>query len=131
MVTPRSNFLIKVMLQKNKFWLASFAIFIMTLPVMVWGADAVTGIDIPTTAETGLTSQLIYPIVDKFFSWLLSVIGIVALISFVISGAIYIMSSGDDKTVEKAKNAMKNSIIGIIIVLGSFVILQFIDTMLR
>ncbi len=119
------------MLQKNKFWLASFAIFIMTLPVMVWGADAVTGIDIPTTAETGLTSQLIYPIVDKFFSWLLSVIGIVALISFVISGAIYIMSSGDDKTVEKAKNAMKNSIIGIIIVLGSFVILQFIDTMLR
>jgi cytochrome bd-type quinol oxidase subunit 2 len=121
--------------KKTTYYIASivFLIFAMSLPWTLFAAcdsgyTEVNGVCMP--GSTGLAQSDIKTILENILTWMLSVIGIVALIGFVVSGSIYILSSGDDKVAEKAKIAMKNSIIGMIVALGSFVIIQAIDSML-
>jgi hypothetical protein len=59
---------------------------------------------------------------------MLGVVGIIALIGFTVSGIMYLVSAGDDDMAKKAKNAMKFSIIGIVVVLGSVVVVQFLNS---
>jgi hypothetical protein len=91
-------------------------------------AATVAGVDMPE--NTGLTNIKIAKILENVLNWLLGVIGIIALISFVISGGQYMLASGDDKLMENGKRNMLYSIIGMIVVLGSFVVIQAIDSML-
>jgi hypothetical protein len=89
------------------------------------------GIDIPK--NTGLPDPQggIKQILTNLLTWLLGIVGIIALIGFVISGIQYIISTGDDTKMETAKKNMTYSIIGIIVALAGFVIVQAIDFALR
>jgi cytochrome bd-type quinol oxidase subunit 2 len=69
--------------------------------------------------SNALTVQQIAMGVLKF---LLSVVGIIAIISLVIGGATYLTAYGDEKRIDKAKSIIKYSIIGIIVVLAALVI---------
>lgn len=86
-----------------------------------------SGVYIPGS-ETGLPAPEggIPQILSNFLTWLLGIIGIIALISFVISGMQYILSSGNQDMMETAKRNMIYSIIGVVVVLASFVIIQAI-----
>lgn len=90
-----------------------------------------TGVHIPTAEETGLSGAGIQDILVNLLKWLLSIVGIIALIGFAISGVQYMIASGDDDMIKTAKSNMTNSIIGIVVVLASFVIIQAIDLALR
>lgn len=72
----------------------------------------------------GLPEGRIIDILSNLLFWLLAIFGIVGIIGFVISGILYLVSSGDDGMITKAKTAMKWSIIGIIVGLSGFVIMQ-------
>jgi hypothetical protein len=89
------------------------------------------GIEIP--GNTGLPDPKggIKTILTNLLTWLLGIVGIIALIGFVISGIQYIIAAGDDTRMETAKKNMTYSIIGIIIALAGFVIVQAIDFALR
>lgn len=52
--------------------------------------------------------------------------GAAAVIALIISGWMYVMSNGNAQTVEKAKNGILYSIIGIIVVASAFTITQFV-----
>ena len=69
--------------------------------------------------SNALTVQQIATGVLKF---LLSVVGIIAIISLVIGGATYLTAYGDEKRLDKAKSIIKYSIIGIIVVLAALII---------
>ncbi|MDD5652164.1 MAG: hypothetical protein PHX98_02070, partial [Candidatus Moranbacteria bacterium] len=56
--------------------------------------------------------------------------GFIAIIGFVIAGIMYMTSAGDDDRIKTAKNAMKWSIVGVIVALMGFVILQAVDALL-
>lgn len=87
------------------------------------------GVCIPT--NTGLSSAPVVDILKTFMYWLLSIVGMLAIIAFVISGMQYLASVGDAKVAETAKKNMLNAIIGVVVALSGFVILQAIDTLLN
>lgn len=92
-------------------------------------AKGMNGVEIPT--NTGLAGGTIKDILTNLLRWLLGIVGIIALIGFAISGLQYIISSGNEEIMESAKRDMLYSIIGVIVVLASFIIIQAIDFALR
>lgn len=72
----------------------------------------------------------IQPILANFLNWLLGIVGVLAVISFVIAGLQYILAAGDSKTIETAKRNMTYSAIGIIVALSGFIVLQAVTTAL-
>jgi hypothetical protein len=78
-----------------------------------------------TLTDTGITDALTtYQIATKVLNFLLSLVGIIAIISLVVSGGMYMTAYGDDKQITTAKSVGKWAIIGIAIALGSLVIVQ-------
>ncbi|MFA6383729.1 MAG: pilin, partial [Parcubacteria group bacterium] len=89
------------------------------------------GIYIPD--NTGLPDPEggIATILSKLLTWLLGIVGVIAIISFVISGIMYLVSTGDEDMIKRAKQNMTWAILGVIVALAGFVILQAVDFMLR
>jgi hypothetical protein len=79
----------------------------------------------------GLPTGTVSSIIGAILEWLLALIGIVGIIGFIISGAMYILSVGDDTRAKTAKSAMMSSIIGIVVALSGFVIIQAVNSMLN
>lgn len=86
-----------------------------------------SGPTLPTSAQTGLSDRSFAQILTGVLVWLLGIVGIVALISFIISGVMYLLAAGDEKLADKGKNGMTYSVIGITIILGAYVIIQAIE----
>lgn len=91
----------------------------------VWGA---TGW--PPSNEYGLPSGTISSIVSGFLFWLLAIFAIVGIVGFIISGIIYLLSTGDDTAIERAKKAMMYSILGIVVGLSGFIVMQAVSLLL-
>jgi hypothetical protein len=53
-------------------------------------------------------------------------VGIVAVVTIIIAGYMYVTSSGDPAAATKAKNMILYSAIGIVVVMLAFVITQFV-----
>jgi len=72
--------------------------------------------DAPSISEVGI----------NILNFLLRTVGIIAIISLVIAGVIYMLSAGDTKRAELAKRAMQASIVGIILVMSGMIVVKFI-----
>ena len=82
------------------------------------------------TNPYGLPEGSILDIVSGILFWLLSIFALVGIIGFIISGIIYLVSAGDENTISRAKTAMMWSIVGVIVGLSGFVIMQAVAAML-
>lgn len=78
----------------------------------------------------GLPGGSILGILSNLLFWLLAIFGIAGIVGFVISGIIYLVSTGDDNAISRAKTAMTWSIVGIIVGLSGFVIMQAVMALL-
>ena len=90
--------------------------------------NVANGIYIP---QMGLPSSTVQSVLMSLLQWLLGIVGIIALISFIISGIQYFAAAGDETRVESAKRTMTYSIIGVIIVFASYVIIHAINLALQ
>lgn len=79
---------------------------------------------LPTDINTTLS---LTNIITKVLTLLLSIIGILAIISLVISGITYIFSFGDSSKAEKAKEMIKWSIFGMALAGASVIIVRQIS----
>lgn len=61
----------------------------------------------------------------NFVKWALGFLGLVAVIFIIIGGYMYMTSGGNEEKTEKAKQYIKNAVIGLIIVLLSWAIAYF------
>ena len=104
-------------------------------------ALAVTHTPTPAAAEAGKTVPFEVPkqfltgvSVEKlpqFLITLLFLVGIVIAVVFLIYGGIkWILSGGDSKQVEGARNHIVAAIVGLIVVVGAFFILNFVFQLL-
>lgn len=75
----------------------------------------------------GLPDGAIYEIISSTLSWLLGIFGFIAIIGFVVAGIFYLTAAGDEGQAEKGKNGMKYSIIGVIVALMGWVVIQAVD----
>lgn len=81
--------------------------------------------------DTGLSEKSIAEITVNFMKWLLGIFGFIAIIAFVISGVQYLVSAGEEKAIETAKRNMKWAIVGVIVALSGYVIVQAISMALE
>jgi hypothetical protein len=80
--------------------------------------------------SAGTPGGSIYGIINSTMNWLLAILGFLGIIGFVIAGILYLTAAGDEDQIGKAKNAMMYSIIGVIVALLGFVIIQAVNNWL-
>jgi len=103
----------------------STALAIAPLTVGAATADS-TGFNVSkaTTSTTGLANTSVYALIATFMNWLLGIIGVLAVIAFVISGILYLTAAGDEEQIERAKSTMMFAIIGLVIALVGLVVVN-------
>jgi len=97
------------------------------------GFDGSSGVCIPTGTDLpdpGGEDPLA-DVINNVMQWLLRIVGVIAIIAFVISGMQYMLASGDQNMMEMGKRNMMWSIVGVIVALMGMVILIFIQSMLE
>ena len=77
--------------------------------------------DAPTFEQIGM----------NILNFLLSVAGIIAIIALVLSGIMYFFSAGDERRMEVAKKSALYAILGIILIMGSMVLIKLIGGFLN
>ena len=105
----------------------SFLVFVL-LPQKIfaqWDVDSLSQFNLPDSPR-GITG-----IVGGIASWLLGILSLVSLIAFMIAGIWYLTAAGDESQIERAKRAMLYSIVGVIVGLSGYVIVQAVDAMLN
>ena len=70
-------------------------------------------------------------IVVNLLQWLLYIFGFLAVLAFVISGVMYLTSGGNDKMIDRAKEYMVWSIIGVVVALSGLIIMSAINAWLQ
>lgn len=86
-----------------------------------WGLDK-------CIVEGAPTLICIPQLIQVIINWAIVVAGIVALFLVIYAGIKFINSGGDPKSVDAAKKALTYALIGFIVVLLSFFIINFIAT---
>jgi cytochrome bd-type quinol oxidase subunit 2 len=100
--------------------------------VGVGTTTSATGVIIPTElAGLPTNTNLVKGIVTNIANWLLSIIGIIAVISFIISGIQYFLVATDEKMLETAKKTMMTSIIGIVVALFGYIAVKTVEMLLN
>jgi len=80
----------------------------------------------PLTAVPNVVGGIANSLITKA----MGIIGIIVLCMFVWSGLKYIMANGDSKKVGDANNIMKWSVIGLAVVFASYIIINFVFTVI-
>ena len=87
-----------------------------------------SGMCVPT--DTGMPATSIEQIILNVMNWLLGILGIVAMLVFVIAGFQYLTAGGDEKNTESAKGNIKYAIIGVAVALIGYVVIYTINMLL-
>lgn len=107
----------------------AFPLFVSAQSMGV-GTGTGTGWNPNVLDSTGLPGGSIYDIINKFLFWLLAIFGSLAVIGFVISGIMYLVSVGNDDMIKKAKSYMTYCIVGVVVALSGLVIIYAISSAL-
>ncbi|MFZ5982346.1 MAG: hypothetical protein ACOYS2_02135 [Patescibacteria group bacterium] len=101
----------------------SISVVAMTLPGLVQA-------QFETPSSTNLPEGSIFKIVENIMNWILALVGVLGVIGFAIAGVLYLTAAGNDSQIDKAKNAMLYSIIGVIVALVGLIALKAAKSML-
>lgn len=77
-------------------------------------------------AGYNISSPDLYDIISQIISTALSFIGLIFIVLIIYSGITWMTAGGDESNVTKAKKILKQSIIGLIVVLAAYIISYFI-----
>lgn len=69
-------------------------------------------------------------VLATFMNWSLSIVGLIAVISFALAGFQYLLAFGDEKSMEKAKRHVRWSVIGVLVALSGMVVIYAVDGLL-
>ncbi len=67
----------------------------------------------------------------RVLNWLLSIFGILAVISFIVAGILYLTAQGEYRNIERAKKAVTAGVVGLVIGLLGYAIVLTIDDLLK
>lgn len=111
---------------------AFFSLLSATLPPRAWAQlselwnDIVSECVVPVNGASVATLECLPAVFRNIVQVLFLFSGVVALFFIVYAGIRYILSRGDPKAVEGAKSTLTWAIIGLIVVLLAFTIIEFI-----
>jgi len=102
------------------------AVFLFAQKVLAQNVD----FGLEYAAQTGLGTQDLRVTIAKIIRAFLGFLGVVAIALILYGGFSYMTSAGNPEKVEKAKRILRNAIIGLLIIITSFAIAQFVLTYL-
>ncbi len=108
----------------KKFKTALYSAFSLALVAAPTLASAQWDLGRQNAGASKLPGDSILNIAGRTMNWLLAILGFIGIIGFVIAGILYLTAAGDEGRIEQAKSAMMYSIIGVIVALIGFVIIQ-------
>ncbi len=80
--------------------------------------------------QLGLPNSEIYQIIFTLLQWLLQIFTLLAVMGFIISGIIFI-TAGASGRADSARAWLVNTIIGVIVGLSGYIVINFIDKILK
>lgn len=93
---------------------------------------APVGQTLPNLAEWLVPNNVSFPtIIQAVLGWILMIAGALAVIYLVYGGILYITAGGDAEKATKGRTALINAIIGIVIILLSFVIVRWVGNIIK
>lgn len=96
-------------------------------PGYVPSASASGGWSLSSISGFGLPAAPVSKIAGNLLDWLLGILAVAGVIGFIISGIIYLVSTGNETAIDRAKEAMTWSIVGVIVGLSGVIIIQAVD----
>ena len=91
-------------------------------------ADAKTQIQSGLKAAGGDTKDTSGTLITSVINVMLFIIGVLSVIMIVYGGILYVISAGDSGRVSKAKNTIMYAIVGLIVALLAYAIVNFVIT---
>lgn len=101
---------------------------IFAAPAFLKEIGVILGINQTNSAVAGALS--LQQIALNILGFLFSIVGIIAIISMIIGGVIYLTAYGDEKRIDTAKKILTSSILGVVIVFAALIIVNQIRTLL-
>lgn len=115
----------------KKFFKKATTALITSTPVLaLTGLVSAQGIPLPKGIQFIPTSGSLESSIVAFINWGLAFAGLVAVAVLIYGGYTYIISRGEEKETTRAKNIILYSIIGLVIILLAFVIVQAVVNIL-
>lgn len=123
------------------FFALVFAVFLfssLTPPIITYGQTSPSSTPTPPTNGNttdigppwGSGPETVEDVIENVTNWVLGIAGSLAVLFIIISGIRYITSAGNQSQHEAAKKNLTSAIIGLVIVLIAFVIVQIISSVL-
>ncbi|MBP7671036.1 hypothetical protein KA119_01960 [Candidatus Gracilibacteria bacterium] len=112
-------------LQKFALSLGLMAVALVLFPSIVEASSLLNPGDVPesVSAATGGEGSL-RTLILRVVNYGLGFLGVIAVIMIIYAGVLYTTAAGNDDNIGKAKNIIMYAVVGILIVLLSFVIVQ-------
>ena len=108
---------------------AILSVGLATLPVTVGAVDVFPQCDgSNTSAVCKSTNDDLSSMIRTIVNTLLYILGAVSVLVIVIAGIMYVVSGGDLNAVNKAKNALLYAVIGLIVAILAYAIVNFVIT---
>ena len=87
---------------------------------------------LPSLVQAGVISDApsLADVLLNVLDFVLSIVGIIAILSLALSGMLYLTSGGDASQAEKAKRYAGASVIGLLIALGALIIVRQIGKLI-
>ena len=90
------------------------------------GAPTIAQCNLPDDEDTTQPTGNLWTTVKTIIDWVLAVLGIVAVVMIIIGGINYMTSQGDSTKVKKGRDTILYGVIGLIIALLAFAIVNFV-----
>lgn len=90
--------------------------------------DLITKGLVDTNASVGYATTPLPVLIGNVIKTLLGIVGVIFLVLTVYAGVLYMTAGGDTTKVDKAKKMIANSLIGLVIIIGSYAFASFVVT---
>lgn len=79
------------------------------------------------TTQGVATIKCLEPLFSNVVQALVALVGVALFVMFLVAGFSFLFSSGDPKKLEQAKGTLTNAIIGLVIIVGAYIIINLIQ----
>lgn len=111
---------------RNSSWIATVSLWLLAFPPIARAQSTLGGLqDAGNAAGFGREPQKLAPLIGQIVNAVLALSGLILVVLFVWGGILYLTAQGDVERVKKAKGALVNAVIGIVIVVSAFTIVSF------
>lgn len=113
-------------MKKYRFFVGFFGAFAISVPLVVF-ADEQRDIPLQISILSHNTVQNMAEYIDLMYRYLTSIAGVMAVAMIMYGGMKWIFAGGDSGKIGAAKEVISHAVIGLILVLGSYLILNTIN----